>query len=99
KEALKDSRLKTHLQIARDGEVALSMLSHEGVYSSLEDPGLVLLDLDAPLKDGPEVLQKMQQDKRFSDLPVKVLINSRNQESRLREQKLQASKYIIKPAD
>ncbi|MGH7439768.1 MAG: response regulator [Polyangiaceae bacterium] len=52
---------------AGNGAQALDVLEHAGA------PGLVLLDLMMPVMSGWEVLERMQESKRLSQVPVVVV--------------------------
>ena len=74
-EALKDSNLPHHLDLARDGQEALDLLR-----SREERPHLVLLDLNLPKIGGLDVLKTMRRDPKLRIIPVIVLSNSQYQE-------------------
>ncbi|MFZ1768580.1 MAG: hypothetical protein WAU00_05240, partial [Caldilinea sp.] len=58
KDALMESRLANPLYFVEDGEELLDFLNQRGVYTEQDAPrpGLILLDLNMPRKDGREAL-------------------------------------------
>jgi CheY-like chemotaxis protein len=94
-EALRESKVRNNLQVARDGVEALEMLRREGAVR----PDLVLLDLNLPRKDGREVLAEMKADPHLHTIPVVILTTSRAEQDVLRSYELQANCYISKPVD
>src|ERR1043165_1003809 len=75
-EALQESRLRNDLRFAVDGQDLMDYLTHQGEYSdprTAPTPGLILLDLNMPRKDGREALQDIKADPRLLSIPVVVL--------------------------
>lgn len=99
KEALKESNLLIHLNVARDGEEAMAILRREGVHASMPTPDLILLDLNLPRKDGREVLQEIKADTDLKRIPVVVLTTSESDSDILTTYGLHANCYITKPVD
>ena len=48
REALRDAKMHINLNVARDGIEAMAFLKHEGVFSHVPRPSLILLDLNLP---------------------------------------------------
>lgn len=99
KEALKESSLLIHLNVARDGEEAMAFLRREGVHAGVPTPDLILLDLNLPRKDGREVLQEIKADADLKRIPVVVLTTSEADSDILTTYGLHANCYITKPVD
>jgi chemotaxis family two-component system response regulator Rcp1 len=99
KEALREGKIRNHLSVATDGELALAFLRREGGYANAPRPDVVLLDLNLPKKDGREVLTELKADPRLRRIPVVVLTTSSNEEDILRAYDLHANCYITKPVD
>ena len=62
-EALQQSRLGNDLRFAVDGEDLMDYLLRRGRYTDPADspaPGLILLDLNMPKKDGREALAEIK---------------------------------------
>lgn len=62
-------------------------------------PGLILLDLNLPRKDGRNVLGEIKADGDLRRIPVVVLTTSRSEEDILKSYDLNANCYITKPVD
>jgi CheY-like chemotaxis protein len=77
RESLRDQPAARLLGVARDGEEALAFLRREGDYTAAPRPGLVLLDINMPRKNGFEVLSEMKEDPLLRGIPVIVLTTSR----------------------
>lgn len=99
KEALEESRVLNELRFVEDGEELLEYLRKEGRYagSDAPRPGLVLLDLNMPRKDGREALRDMKADPELRRIPVVVMTTSKAEEDIFRSYDSGASSYITKP--
>ena len=60
-------------------------------------PGLILLDLNMPRKDGREALQEIKADPELRRIPVVVLTTSKADEDICRTYDVGANSYITKP--
>jgi CheY-like chemotaxis protein len=96
-EALREGKVRTNLQIARDGVEALDLLSQRGPFAGALRPDLILLDLNLPKKDGREVLAEIKADRSLRRIPVVVLTTSRAEEDVASSYDLHANCYIGKP--
>jgi CheY-like chemotaxis protein len=100
REALAESRLSSELYVVRDGEELMDYLYHRGRYVSLSSsprPGLILLDLNMPKKDGREALKEIKNDPDLRKIPVIILTTSKAPEDIYRTYELGANSFIIKP--
>ena len=100
KEAFDEVYLKNPLQFVNDGEQLLDYLKREGDYSSLQGtplPGLILLDLNMPKKDGREALKEIKEIEALRKIPIVILTTSKAEEDIIRSYDLGASSYIVKP--
>lgn len=93
--ALRASRIRNRLVVARDGVEAIERLSDP--LTPL--PQLVLLDLKLPRVDGFEVLRRIRSEDRTRLLPVVVLTASDETSDIRRSYELGANSYIRKPVD
>ncbi|MBU2600868.1 MAG: response regulator [Actinobacteria bacterium] len=99
-EALRESRLSNELRFVRDGEELLEYLQRRGGYTAPEPaprPGLILLDLNMPRKDGREALQEIKADRGLRSIPVVVLTTSQAEEDVLGTYELGVAGFITKP--
>ena len=100
KEAFDEVYLKNPLQFVNDGEQLLDYLKREGEFSSLQGtplPGLILLDLNMPKKDGREALKEIKEIEALRKIPIVILTTSKAEEDIIRSYDLGASSYIVKP--
>ncbi|MGE0683837.1 MAG: response regulator, partial [Candidatus Binatia bacterium] len=100
REALAGNRLANHLYFVNDGEELLDYLHRRGKYSdpgSAPYPGIVLLDLNMPRKDGREALKLIRANPALNSLPVIVLTTSEAEEDIEQCYSLGANSYITKP--
>jgi CheY-like chemotaxis protein len=100
KDAWLESRIANPLAFAEDGEDLMDYLHRRGKYTALEGaplPGLILLDLNMPRKDGREALKEIKADPALRSIPVVVLTTSKAEEDILRAYDLGVSSFIIKP--
>ena len=97
REAFKDAKVHINLHVASDGAKAMAFLNHEGEYTNVPRPDLVLLDLNLPKKDGREVLQEIKESPTLKSIPVVILTTSSSDADILRSYRLHANCYITKP--
>ena len=98
-EGFKDARIRNNITVVEDGIEAMAYLRHQGPYADVALPGLVLLDLNMPKKDGREVLADMKADEALKQIPVLVFTISTAEKDILEAYHLQASAFITKPID
>jgi CheY-like chemotaxis protein len=99
-EALQESRLGNDLRMARDGEELMEYLLRRGRFADPSDsptPGLILLDLNMPRKDGREALAEIKANADLRNIPVIVLTTSKAEEDIFRTYDLGVSSFITKP--
>lgn len=99
REALQGSRLANEMKFVVDGQDLLDYLRHEGRWSAEEAPrpGIILLDLNMPRKDGREALQEIKADESLRRIPVVVLTTSKDEADVLSTYDLGVSSFITKP--
>ncbi len=99
REAFEHHKIRNNLHVVQDGEEALQFLRREGQYEDAPRPGLILLDLNLPRRDGREVLAELKADPELRVIPVVVLTTSEAEEDILRSYSLHANAYVSKPVD
>lgn len=92
KEALEESRLLNKLHFVHDGEELVNYLN-----TCQRPPGLILLDLNMPKKDGREALKEIKNNPRLRQIPVVVLTTSKAEEDVYRTYSLGVNSFITKP--
>ena len=98
-EAFEHHKIRNTLHVVKDGVEALAFLRREGEFADAPRPGLILLDLNLPRKDGREVLAEVKADAELRHIPVVVLTTSDAEEDILRSYDLHANAYVTKPVD
>jgi CheY-like chemotaxis protein len=101
RDALQDARLANEMRFVYDGQELLDYLRRDGAYAhpSLDAPrpGVILLDLNMPKKDGREALAEIKADESLRRIPVVVLTTSKDEEDVLRTYDLGVNSFITKP--
>ena len=95
--AWKENRLVNELLFVEDGEELMDYLHQKGQYSNAPRPGLILLDLNMPRKDGREALKEIKSDPALRQIPIVVLTTSQAEEDIFRSYDLGANSFISKP--
>lgn len=99
-QALEESRVINDLRFVEDGDELLDYLHRRGRYKDPESsprPGLILLDLNMPRRDGREALREIKADAELRRIPVIVLTTSKAEEDIYRTYDLGANSFITKP--
>jgi CheY-like chemotaxis protein len=99
-DALRENRLANDLRFVEDGEDLMDYLHHRGKYKDVATsprPGLILLDLNMPRKDGREALKEIKQDSELRGIPVVVLTTSKAEEDIYRTYNLGVNSFVTKP--
>jgi CheY-like chemotaxis protein len=101
RDALQDARLANEMRFAVDGQDLMDYLRREGAYADpavvAPRPGIILLDLNMPKKDGREALAEIKADPDLRRIPVVVLTTSKDEEDVLRTYDLGVNSFITKP--
>jgi CheY-like chemotaxis protein len=100
KDALEESRVLNDLRFVEDGEELIDYLFRRGRYSDPETsprPGLILLDLNMPRKDGREALREIKEHPDLRRIPIIIMTTSKAEEDIYRSYDLGANSFITKP--
>lgn len=99
KKALAESRLLNDLVRVKDGEELMDYLHRRGDYADSEAPrpGVILLDLNMPRKDGREALREIKSDDTLRNIPVVVFTTSKAEEDIYKTYQLGVNSFITKP--
>ena len=100
KDALDEGRLKNDIHFVENGEELVDYLHNRGRFSDKDKfptPGLILLDLNMPKKDGREALKDIKNDPHLRLIPIVVLTTSKAEEDILRTYDMGVSSFITKP--
>ena len=98
-DALSECKLANDLRFVENGEQLLDYLNRRGNFSngSAPRPGLILLDLNMPRKDGREALREIKLDPELRRIPVIVLTTSKADTDISKIYELGANSFISKP--
>ena len=98
---LRRLNIANDIVIVSDGRQALDYLHGAGEYAGSEraSPLLVLLDLNLPVLDGYQVLQRMKADDQTKRIPVIVLTTTDDAREVSRCYNLGCSIYVTKPVE
>ncbi len=99
-DAMEESRVRNDLRTVHDGVELLEYLRREGRFADPTEsprPGVILLDLNMPRKDGREALEEIKADPELRRIPVVVMTTSKEEEDILRSYDLGASGFVTKP--
>jgi CheY-like chemotaxis protein len=100
REAFEESRLANSLYFVHDGLELMDYLQRRGAYADAQRsprPGVILLDLNMPRKDGREALREIKADSDLRRIPIVILTTSKAEEDILRSYDLGANSFITKP--
>ena len=96
-ESFEEVNLTNVVNVVQDGEEAMAYLQRRGKYENVLLPGLVLLDINMPKKNGFEVLQEMKADPTLRHIPVIMLTTSDREEDIVKSYANGACSFIPKP--
>ncbi|MCR9014114.1 response regulator [Aquiflexum gelatinilyticum] len=99
REAFEDFKIKNKISVARDGKEAIDFLLKENKYKEIEDPDLVILDINLPKKSGHEVLKSIKENPKTQHIPVIMLSTSSSEKDITLSYQNRANCYITKPVE
>jgi CheY-like chemotaxis protein len=101
RDALRHAHLANDFRSVVDGQDLMDYLRREGLYADpLVDaprPGIILLDLNMPKKDGREALAEIKADEALRQIPVVVLTTSKDEEDVFDTYDLGVGGFVTKP--
>ncbi|MDJ0613383.1 MAG: response regulator [Rhizobiaceae bacterium] len=99
-DAFEEARLNNPVDFVEDGEQLMDYLQRKGDYSHLTEahkPGIILLDLNMPKKDGRTALREIREDPELKNIPIVILTTSKSEEDILKTYHLGVNSFITKP--
>jgi CheY-like chemotaxis protein len=99
-DALAQSTSSQKLCFVENGQEVLDYLRQRGKFQLPEEspqPGLILLDLNMPQKDGREVLQEIKTDPDLRHISVVMMTAATTEEDIYANYKSGANSFMIKP--
>ena len=100
REGFEEAHLLNDLRFVEDGEELMDYLLHRGAYEGgahAPTPGLILIDLNMPRKDGREALREIKSHAQLRRIPVVVLTTSTAEEDIVRTYNDGVNSFITKP--
>ena len=96
-EAFELSPIPNTLHVVGDGEQAMHFLRRTNQFTGAPRPGLILLDLNLPRRNGLEVLAELKADPDLLTIPVVVFSTSQAEADIQASYQSHANAYITKP--
>lgn len=98
-DALAESKIPSELHFVENGEDLMDYLNRRGKYSGAlaPRPGLILLDLNMPKKDGREALKEIKANPDLRRIPVVILTTSQADTDIAQIYDIGANSFITKP--
>ncbi len=99
RDAIAESKMPIELHFVENGEDLMAYLHRRGKYSaaSAPRPGLILLDLNMPKKDGREALREIKAHPELRRIPVVILTTSQADTDIVQLYEMGANSFITKP--
>ncbi len=99
KEAFEETGTLQTLSFVEDGMELMDYLLKRGKHLDRKNrlPGLILLDLNMPKKDGREAISEIKNNPEFCHIPIVIFTTSKSQEDMQQAYMLGASCFIVKP--
>jgi CheY-like chemotaxis protein len=98
-EAFEERKVKTEISVVKNGKKALDFLFQSGEYTNVKKPDLILLDINIPIYNGHEVLEKIKSDSNLKKIPVIMLTTSSNQKDVDKAYENHCNSYVKNPIE
>ncbi len=99
KEALEESKIINNISTVRNGKEAIDFVYKLNSYKDVDNPDLILLDINLPLKSGHEVLKEIKGNRETAHIPVIMLTTSSTKKDILTSYEHHANCYVTKPVE
>jgi CheY-like chemotaxis protein len=98
-QAFIEGKLNNTLSFVKDGEELMDYLHQRNGFTKENAirPGIILLDLNMPKKDGRDCLKELKSNPDLKHIPVVVLTTSKNEQDVLKTYNLGVNSFIVKP--
>lgn len=97
RQSLTEHGIEHKLDVVEDGEKAIEYVKRVGKAGETQCPDVVLLDLNLPKADGPQVLSEVRKNPECRQTPVIIVTSSDSPTDRARVTELGISYYFRKP--
>jgi CheY-like chemotaxis protein len=98
-QALEEHQVPHELHVVCDGDEALSFIANIDKPDGAPCPDVLLLDVNLPKVDGPDILSEFRKYPACSLTPVIVITSSDAHKDRARMTELGIARYFRKPSD
>jgi len=98
-DALAETDVRPVMRYVKDGVEAMHFLRREAPFESAPRPGIIVLDLNLPRRDGLAVLKAIKSDPVLKLTPVIIFSGSDAPGDITTSYALGANCYIVKPRD
>jgi CheY-like chemotaxis protein len=98
-DAFEECKVKTEISVVKNGKEALDFLFQRGEYANVKRPDLILLDINIPIFNGHEVLERIKSDSNLKKIPVIMLTTSSNQKDVDKAYENHCNSYVKKPIE
>lgn len=98
-EALEESKIINHVSTVKNGKDAIDFVFQQNDFQEVDQPDMILLDINLPLKNGHEVLEAIKSDEKTKQIPVIMLTTSSSDEDVVKSYRHHANCYITKPVE
>ncbi len=99
REALQLHGISHELHVVEDGDLAISVFATMGKPEGMPCPDVMLLDLNLPKVDGPDILKEFRKHPTCLNTPVIVVSSSDTTKDREKVASMQVAHYFRKPPD
>lgn len=99
REAFEEKKLINNISVVKNGRDAIDFVFKKGMFTTVETPDLILLDVNLPLKNGHEVLQILKSNAKTKHIPIIMLTTSSSEKDIELSYKYHANCYITKPVE
>jgi two-component system response regulator len=97
RDTLSESKILSNLHVVENGMEAMEFVQRRGRYSDSPVPDLILLDLNMPVMDGRQFLERLKEQPEFRSIPVIVLTTSSAEEDIVESYSRGANCFVTKP--
>ncbi|MFL9812768.1 response regulator [Stutzerimonas sp. VN223-3] len=100
REAFNECGITNPVHFVHNGQELMDYLRQCPPYTDSKQyplPGLILLDLNMPLKDGREALMEIKSDERLRTIPVVVLTTSSASDDIVDSYRIGGNSFVTKP--
>lgn len=100
-ETLAEYNLANQVDVVCNGNEALQYLLKKGIYHlrSSGVPALIFFDFRSLNGEAPATMDFLSADGRFSDVPVVIMVSSREERSSIEKDGIRNATYVVKPID